>query len=99
VRATERSFRERAGLAMTEAVELYDRQLESWLKAKLARLIELYETQAAAFREQIRRLATERTDAGIAGNDAALEAELRGLRATNAEAVPVQPGLLQADRD
>ena len=67
VRATERSIREQAGPAMTEAVEFYDRQLESWLKTMLARLIEIYEAQAAAFREQVRRLATEPADAGTVG--------------------------------
>jgi GTP-binding protein EngB required for normal cell division len=98
VRATERSIREQAGQAMTEAVEFYDRQLESWLKARLARLIEIYEAQAAAFREQVRRLATEPADAVLAGDDAALEADLIELRGTPDEArtVPDPPGMVHA---
>ncbi len=62
-------------------MQFYDRQLESWLKAKLAHLVELYETQAGAIREQIRRLATEPADATIAVDEDALEADLRELRA------------------
>jgi GTP-binding protein EngB required for normal cell division len=89
VRATERSIREQAGQAMTEAVEFYDRQLESWLKTMLARLIGSYEAQAAAFREQVRRLAMESASAGIAGAAAALEADLREVRGTLDDAKPV----------
>ncbi len=41
---------------MIEAVAFHDRQLGSWLKLTLTRLIESYEAQAAALREQVRRL-------------------------------------------
>jgi GTP-binding protein EngB required for normal cell division len=80
VRVTERSIREHANGTMAEAVELYDKQLESWLKKMLAHLVEAYEAQAAAFREQVRRLATDPADSGVAGDTAALEADLRELR-------------------
>ncbi len=60
VRVTERGIGERNGKAMKEAVEFYDRQLESLVKAKLARLIDLYEMQAGAFREQISALPLNR---------------------------------------
>ncbi len=81
VRATARRISEQYGEAIEDAVQFYDRQLESWLKAKLAHLVELYETQAGAIREQIRRLATEPADATIAVDEDALEADLRELRA------------------
>ncbi len=86
MRATERSIPEQAGLAITETVEFYDRQLESWLKTMLARLTELYEAQAAAFREQVRRLATGQADVGMDSDAAALEADLRELRGTPEDA-------------
>lgn len=101
MRATERSIRGSAGRAMTEAVESYDRQLESWLKAMLGSLIELYEAQAAAFREQVRRLATESADAGSTGDSAAIEADLSDLRGTADEpgVAHDRPSMVFADGD
>jgi GTP-binding protein EngB required for normal cell division len=97
-RVTERVIEERYGKAMNDAVEFYDRQLESWVKAKLARLVELYEMQAGAFREQIRRLAMESADTGRAGGEGDLEADLRELRGAGNEVkvVPGRPDLLHA---
>jgi GTP-binding protein EngB required for normal cell division len=86
VRAVERSIRAEWQPAITEAVQFHDRQLESWLKAKLARLIELYEARAGAFREQIRRLVAEPLEGGLTVDDAALEADLRRLRDAGAQA-------------
>jgi hypothetical protein len=80
VRATERRIWERFGRSIPDAVEFYDRNLESWVKAKLARLVELYEAQAGAFREQIRRLTVEVGDADTAGDAHDLAADLRELR-------------------
>jgi hypothetical protein len=91
VRATERVIGDRFGQAITDAVEFYDRQLEAWVKAKLARLVELYETQAGAFREQIRRLAPEFADTGTIGGEGDLEADLRELRGAEAEAASGPP--------
>jgi GTP-binding protein EngB required for normal cell division len=85
VRATKRRIRERFGRAIPDAVELYDRNLESWVKAKLARLVDLYESQAAAFREQLRRLAARTPDADTAGDGVDLESDLRGLRGAEAD--------------
>jgi hypothetical protein len=79
VRATERRIWERFGRSIPDAVEFYDRNLESWVKAKLARLVELYEAQAGAFREQIRRLTVEVGDADMAGDAQDLAADLREL--------------------
>jgi GTP-binding protein EngB required for normal cell division len=97
VRATERSIREHAGGAVTEVVELYDRQLESWVRTMLARLVETYETQAVAFREQVRRLATEQVDSGIADDPTALEADLRELRDSSGDVgvAPDPPNTVQ----
>ena len=58
--ATERGIHDRLASTLTEVVSFHDRQLESWLKLKVARLVDLYEAQAGAFREQIRRAETTR---------------------------------------
>ena len=58
----------------------YDRQLQAWVKANVARLVELYETQAAAYREQLRRLAAGAAAADTALDGEDLEADLRELR-------------------
>jgi len=63
-----------------EVVQFHDRQVHSWLKTNVARVVELYEAQASAFREQIRRLAAESTDGGAVGGQGELEADLRELR-------------------
>jgi hypothetical protein len=84
VRATERSIRARNGEGVTKAVESYDRQLESWLHAKLAGCIKLFEAQAGPFREQVRRLAAEPAGADIAVDVVELERDLSELRGTQA---------------
>ncbi len=92
--AVERAIRDRSGHAIAEAVDFHDRQLESWLKVKIARLLELYESEAGAFREQVRRLATGPDGEGSTPGDLALEAELRTLRGTaeaHMQPVPAQP--------
>ena len=84
-RATGHIIRERFGEAIKDAVKLYDRQVESWLKERTARLVELYEMQAGAFREQIRRLAMEPADAVAPDVESDLESDLRELRGIEAD--------------
>jgi GTP-binding protein EngB required for normal cell division len=84
--ATERRVSQRYGSAIEDAVQLYDRQLELWAKAQVARLAELYEMQAGAIREQIRRLATESADTASAVDENELEADLNELRAAEVDA-------------
>jgi hypothetical protein len=84
----QRLIQDRFGPAIKEAVNLYDRQLESWLKSKLARLLDLYEAQAGAFREQIRRLARDPAGAGSSVDQGALEADLKDLRGAEVGAKP-----------
>ena len=76
----ERTIRERLGNEIRAAVETYDHRVESWFKEKLARLVELYEAQAGAFREQIRRLADRTDGAGPIPGEGDLEMDLRELR-------------------
>jgi GTP-binding protein EngB required for normal cell division len=97
-RSTERSVWRRFGWEIGEAVQFYDRRLHSWLKTNVARLVELYEAQASAFREQVRRLAAEPTDGAAAGGRGKLEADLRELRQdeTNAEVSSEQRGAVQS---
>jgi hypothetical protein len=64
---------------LREYVALYDRQLHAWLKASVGQLIELYESQAEVFREQVRRLTADRDGTGTA-DVGALAAELAELR-------------------
>ena len=68
-----------------EVVQFYDRQVQLWLKTNVCRLVELYETQASAFREQIRRLTSESADPSVHDGDGSLERDLRGLRQNAAE--------------
>ena len=79
-------------------VRFHDRQLQSWLRTNVARMVELYEGQASAFREQIRRLGAESTDGGTVEAQAELEADLRRLRQdeTNAEVGSERPGMVPA---
>jgi hypothetical protein len=80
--ATERMIHDRLASTLTEVVSFHDRQLESWLKLKLARLVDLYEAQAGAFREQIRRALDDSAGAGVSADGGDLEADLLELRQT-----------------
>jgi hypothetical protein len=68
-----------------EVVQFYDRQVQLWLKTNCVRLVDLYETQASVFREQIRRLTSESADWSLHDSDESLENDLRGLRQNAAE--------------
>jgi GTP-binding protein EngB required for normal cell division len=96
--STEQWVRRRFESEIGEVVRFHDRQLQSWLKKNVARVVELYEAQATAFREQIRRLAAESADDGAVGGQAELETDLRELRQdeTSAEFSAEQPGMGQA---
>jgi hypothetical protein len=98
VRSTERAVRQRAGYEIRDVVRFHDRQVQSWLKTNVARIVELYEAQATAFREQIRRLGAESTDGGTAEGGAELEADLRELRREESNTVvsSERPGMVQA---
>jgi GTP-binding protein EngB required for normal cell division len=94
----ERSVRLRFGSEIREIVRFHDRQLQSWVKTNVARVVELYEAQASAFREQIRRLRAESVDGGTVEAQAELEDDLRGLRQdeTNGVIGPKRPGMVAA---
>ncbi len=63
-----------------EAVRLYDRQLQAWLKGRIAQVTELYEAQAEVIRQQARRLRADRDAGSGPGNTAALADDLRELQ-------------------
>jgi GTP-binding protein EngB required for normal cell division len=94
----ERSVRLRFGSEIREIVRFHDRQLQSWVKTNVARVVELYEAQASAFREQIRRLRAESVDGGTVEAQAELEDDLTGLRQdeTNGVIGPKRPGMVAA---
>jgi GTP-binding protein EngB required for normal cell division len=77
--------------ALREYVGLYDRQLHAWLKSAVGQLIDLYESQAEVFREQVRRLTAERDGTGTASDAGALAADLEELRQAD-KGVPQEEG-------
>ncbi len=95
VRAAERAIWERHGPEIADVVEFHDRRLEAWVKANVARVVELYEAQATAFREQVRRLTATAGKPDADGDVADLEADLRALR----EPQRAEPGGLAASWD
>ncbi len=66
--------------ALREHVDLYDRQLHAWLRGAVAQIIDLYESQAEVFREQVRRLTADGDALGTAGDARSLAADLEELR-------------------
>jgi hypothetical protein len=89
----QRFINQRWGSTITETVSFHDRQLESWLKRKLAGLVDLFEAQAGAFREQIRRFRDDPAGSGPSVDLGDLESDLRELHAiaTAGETVTEQP--------
>jgi GTP-binding protein EngB required for normal cell division len=83
VGAIERRLHGRIGARIDEAVAFYDRRLETWVKANVARVVELFEAQADAYREQVRRLTDPSGDPGAVGDAAELDADLRALGAVD----------------
>lgn len=77
-RLVERTLREQFASAIRDFVEPYDRQLHAWLKATVSQLGELYEAQAEAAREQLRRLSANTT--GEPADVSQLKADLSALR-------------------
>ena len=83
--STVRWLRRTFGSEIEEAVRFYDRQIESWLKTNVAQIVELYETQASAFREQLRRMTSESPEPSGIECQGNLEADLRRLRQAKSE--------------
>jgi GTP-binding protein EngB required for normal cell division len=83
--STERWVRRGFGSEIHEAVRFHDRQVQSWLRTNVARMVELYEGQASAFREQLRRLTSESPEPSIDDGQGSLEADLRRLRQSEYE--------------
>jgi GTP-binding protein EngB required for normal cell division len=81
--------------ALWEYMGLYDRQLHAWLKGAVGQLIDLYESQAEVFREQVRRLTAERDGTGTATDARTLAADLEDLRRTE-RAVPEEDAVSTA---
>jgi GTP-binding protein EngB required for normal cell division len=77
--AVRRALEKHLGPALRHYVVLYDRQLHAWLKATVGQLVELFESQTEVFREQVRRLTTER-DGTRAADEPALVKDLQELR-------------------
>lgn len=93
VRVVEGAVQKRSGAEIAQAAAFYDRRLESWVKSNVARLVELYETQASAFREQLRRLAAPTGSPSSEGDSAELEADLHALqsKADGSSRSPLEP--------
>lgn len=92
--AMRRSLTRRFGEAIHDAVDFYDRSLRRWAATELERWITDFESQAAPLREQVRRLGSLANDPDPIGDASDLEADLRALHATGAQATAsiIQPG-------
>jgi GTP-binding protein EngB required for normal cell division len=77
-----RALEKQLGPALREYVVLYDRQLHAWLKTAVGQLIDLYESQAEVFREQVRRLSGDRGAADSPAELNELRAALHELQQT-----------------
>jgi GTP-binding protein EngB required for normal cell division len=80
--AARRTLEKELAPALREYVALYDRQLHAWLKASVGQVIDLYESQAEVFREQVRRLTVEGNGTDTAMDTRQLSADLQELQAT-----------------
>jgi hypothetical protein len=80
VKSVERTLDADLGPVIREIAWHYDRQLESWLRSKASLLVETFESQAGAFREQVRRLASRDFGSGPAMAESELERDLKQLR-------------------
>jgi GTP-binding protein EngB required for normal cell division len=78
--ATRRGLRKRLGPVLSDQVEVYDRQIQAWLKSGIAQLVDLFESQAEVFREQVRRLTANVDSAGASGDQRELVADLQELQ-------------------
>ena len=77
--------------ALREYVGLYDKQLGSWLKRYMARVIDLYESQAEVFREQVRRLTLTLEGAGTPADGQQLGSDLQALQGIDPEGPGAMP--------
>jgi GTP-binding protein EngB required for normal cell division len=82
--ATRGSLHRKAGAALRDFVDLYDRQLRAWMGGCVGQLIDLYESQAEVFREQLRRLTRDAAGAAAPGEVRDLLADLRELEQSEA---------------
>jgi GTP-binding protein EngB required for normal cell division len=85
-RAIRRVLERQQGPVIRELTEGYDRQLRAWLKGSIAQLVELYESQAEVFREQVRRLTVAADGADTPAEVRDLAADLQELQRTAAAA-------------
>lgn len=92
VGAALRAVEDELGEEIKQVAGLYDRRLQAWARENVVRLTALYEAQASAFREQVRRLSFAPAGDDGAGDAESLEADLEALRpsGTPEEACPVE---------
>lgn len=84
-----RKLAQNLGPLLNEQLEVYDRQVQAWLRSSLEQLAGLYEAQADMFREQARRMTHDSAEAPP--DEQALEADLRELRAADPQVSGVRP--------
>ncbi len=94
--ASRRAIEKHLGPALREQVQLYDRQLQAWLKACVGQFVELYEAQAEVFREQVRRLTGDGATADSIPVQNELQATLRELQQAGSPERPVQEPAVSA---
>jgi GTP-binding protein EngB required for normal cell division len=96
--ASRRAIKKHLGTVVREQVQLYDRQLQTWLKVCVGQFVELYEAQAEVFREQVRRLTGDGAIADSMPEQNELQAALRELQQAGSPDRPVQEPVVAASR-
>ena len=79
-RASRQAVEDGPGPKIRDTVEQYDRRLQKWIHENVGRVGALYEAQASAFREQVRRLLSESSGDGVEEADDSMDADLDLLR-------------------
>jgi GTP-binding protein EngB required for normal cell division len=84
-RTARHTVEKRLAAQLEHYVKLYSAQLQSWLRASLAQVVEPYQSQAEVFREQLRRMTAAETESVAEGDTAELIRDLQELEQASAE--------------
>jgi GTP-binding protein EngB required for normal cell division len=94
--ALRRAIERHLGPTLREQIQLYDRQLQVWLRACLGQFVELYEAQAEVCREQVRRLTGDGAVADSTPELDELRATVEELQQAGSHGAQAARGLVNA---
>jgi hypothetical protein len=94
--ALRRAIEGHLGPTLREQIQLYDRQIQAWLRACVGQLVEPYEAQAEVCREQVRRLTGDRAVADSTPERDELRATLEELQQAGSNGAEAARGLVNA---